>query len=66
MQEVLERQNGYRWLDAQPRTLSAKAHRPPYGTDGNYYSKPNAEEIFETIYEMMHESSPARYPIFFR
>lgn len=66
MQEVLERQDGYRWLDAQPRTLTAKAHRPPYGTDGNYYSKPNAEEIFETIYEMMHESNPARYPIFFK
>ncbi len=65
MQEVLERQGGYRWLDSAPRTLAAKEHRPPYGTDGNYFSKPNAEEIFETIYLMMHETNPTKYPKFF-
>ncbi|HET7152133.1 MAG TPA: transketolase C-terminal domain-containing protein, partial [Candidatus Kapabacteria bacterium] len=66
MQEVLEKQNGYKWLDSAPRTLSAKAHRPAYGTDGNYWSKPNAEQIFETVYEIMNESDPQKYPVFFK
>lgn len=65
LQEVIERQQGYRWLDAQPRTLTAKAHRPPYGTDGNYFSKPSTEEIFETVYTMMNEANPTKYPLFF-
>lgn len=65
MQEVLERQNGYVWLDSAPRTLAAKAHRPAYGTDGNYWSKPNAEQIIYTVYDMMHESDPGRYPLFY-
>ncbi len=54
-QQVIEVQGGYRWLDAAPRTLSAKAHRPAYATDGDYFSKPNAEEIAETIQRMMAE-----------
>ncbi|HZV11965.1 MAG TPA: thiamine pyrophosphate-dependent enzyme [Candidatus Kapabacteria bacterium] len=66
MQEVLEKQNGYNWLDSAPRTLSAKAHRPAYGTDGNYWSKPNAEQIFETVYEIMNETDPQKYPMFFK
>jgi pyruvate/2-oxoglutarate/acetoin dehydrogenase E1 component/TPP-dependent pyruvate/acetoin dehydrogenase alpha subunit len=65
MQEVLEKQNGYNWLDSAPRTLSAKAHRPAYGTDGNYWSKPNAEQIFEAVYEIMNEADPQKYPMFF-
>ncbi|MEK7483366.1 MAG: transketolase C-terminal domain-containing protein, partial [Planctomycetota bacterium] len=63
MQEVLERQGGYSFLDSAPKTLSAKSHRPAYGTDGNYWSKPNREDIFEAIYAMMHESDPTHYPL---
>jgi 2-oxoisovalerate dehydrogenase E1 component len=65
MQEVLEKQGGYRWLDSAPRTLSGKAHRPAYGTDGNYWSKPNTEHIIYSIYEMMRETNPQRYPQIF-
>lgn len=65
MQEVLEKQGGYQWLDSAPRTLSGQAHRPAYGTDGNYWSKPNAEQIVYTVYEMMRESNPQRYPQIF-
>jgi len=53
--KVMEEQGGYRWLDVAPRTITAKAHRPAYGSDGDYFSKPNAEEIFETIVDMMQE-----------
>ena len=55
LQQILEVQNGYRWLDATPRTLTAKAHRPPYGSDGDYFGKPNVEDIVETVLEMMRE-----------
>jgi pyruvate/2-oxoglutarate/acetoin dehydrogenase E1 component/TPP-dependent pyruvate/acetoin dehydrogenase alpha subunit len=64
MQKVLEEQGGYHWLDAEPRTLSAKAHRPAYGTDGNYFSKPNREDIVNAVYALMHDSDPRRYPLF--
>ena len=53
--QVMEAQGGYRWLDASPRTISAKAHRPAYGSDGDYFSKPNTEDVIETIREMMME-----------
>ncbi len=53
--QVMEQQGGYRWLDVAPRTLSAKAHRPAYGSDGDYFSKPNPEEVIEVIREMMAE-----------
>jgi pyruvate/2-oxoglutarate/acetoin dehydrogenase E1 component len=66
MQQVLERQGGYRWLDSEPRTLTGKEHRPAYGSDGDYWSKPNRETIFEAVYEMMHEADPEGYPLFFR
>ncbi len=62
LQQVLEIQGGYRWLDAAPRTLTGSAHRPAYGSDGDYYSKPNAETIFKAVYEMMHTDDPARFP----
>lgn len=66
LQEVLEKQNGYRWLDSTPRTLPGKPHRPAYGSDGDYWSKPNVEQIFEAVYELMHEAAPQRYPVFYR
>jgi 2-oxoisovalerate dehydrogenase E1 component len=62
MQQVLDVQNGYQWLDSPPRTLSGANHRPAYGTDGNYYSKPNVESIFDAVYDLMRESSPSRFP----
>ena len=61
LQEILEKQNGYIYLDSKPSTLTAKAHRPAYGTDGDYFSKPSAEDIFEKIYDIMHESNPNKY-----
>jgi pyruvate/2-oxoglutarate/acetoin dehydrogenase E1 component len=62
MQEVIEKQGGYYHLDSEPRTLSGNAHRPAYGSDGDYWSKPNAETIFDTIYALMNEVDPTRYP----
>lgn len=64
MQEVIEKQGGYYWLDSPPRTLPGKEHRPAYGSDGDYWSKPNVESIFNAVYEMMHEVDPQRYPLF--
>ncbi|HLX06265.1 MAG TPA: thiamine pyrophosphate-dependent enzyme [Thermoanaerobaculia bacterium] len=66
MQQVLEAQAGYAWLDSAPRTLTGAEHRPAYGSDGDYWSKPNREQLFETVYELMHEADPARYPLFWR
>jgi pyruvate/2-oxoglutarate/acetoin dehydrogenase E1 component len=65
MQKVLEEQSGFFHLDAPPRTLSAKAHRPAYSTDGDYFSNPNAEDVFDAVYNMMHEVNPAKYPKIF-
>jgi pyruvate/2-oxoglutarate/acetoin dehydrogenase E1 component len=62
LQEVLEKQNGYRYLDSAPLTISAKDHRPPFGSDGDYFSKPNPEEVFNGIYNIMHEADPQNYP----
>lgn len=62
MQEVLERQNGYQYLDSKPITLTAKEHRPPYGSDGDYFSKPHPEDVFEKIYELMNEVDPIKFP----
>lgn len=62
LNEIIENQGAYQHLDSAPQTLSAKAHRPAYGTDGDYFSKPNAEDIFETVYAMMHEALPEEYP----
>jgi pyruvate/2-oxoglutarate/acetoin dehydrogenase E1 component len=64
MQEVIEKQGGYFHLDSPARTLSAKAHRPAYGSDGDYWSKPNPETVFDAVYEMMHEVDPSLYPKF--
>ncbi len=65
LQQVLEGQDGYHHLDSQPRTITAQAHRPAYGTDGDYFSKPNGEDVFEGVYRLMHAAEPARFPIFF-
>ena len=62
MQRVLEDQGAFDWLDAEPRTLTARPHRPAYGSDGDYFSKPNREDIFNAIYELMRETDPRRYP----
>jgi pyruvate/2-oxoglutarate/acetoin dehydrogenase E1 component len=62
MQEVLERQGGYHWLDAQPRSLTAAPHRPPYGRDGDYWSKPNVESVYDAVYELLREVDPAGHP----
>ncbi len=64
MQQVLEIQNGYKWLDCAPRTLTAKDHRPAYATDGDYFSKSNAEQLVELVMEMMHEQNPLQFPRF--
>jgi 2-oxoisovalerate dehydrogenase E1 component len=64
MQKVLEEQEGYKYLDAAPRTLTSQDHRPAYGTDGDYFSKSNAEELFELVYDMMHEYEPDKFPKF--
>ena len=61
LQEVLENQNAYQYLDSKPSTLTAKAHRPAYGTDGDYFSKPSTEDVFEKIYSIMHEYNPSKF-----
>lgn len=62
LDQILVKQNGYFHLDSQPLTISAKDHRPAYGTDGDYFSKPNHETIFDAIYSMMREVDPGKYP----
>lgn len=65
MQEVLEVQKGFKYLDAEPKTLTAKAHRAAYSTDGDYFSNPNAEDVFDTVYNIMHDYNPTKYPKIF-
>lgn len=62
LQKVLEEQGGYRHLDSEPQTLTSHAHRPAYGTDGDYFSKPQVEDVFEKVYQIMHEANPGLYP----
>lgn len=62
MQQVVEGQQAYQYLDSAPRTLTAKAHRPPYGSDGDYYAKPSVEDVVDAVYEIMHETEPKRFP----
>ena len=62
LQQIIETQNAYQYLDSQPQTLTAKDHRPAYGTDGDYFSKPSAEDIYEKIYQIMSETNPQKYP----
>jgi 2-oxoisovalerate dehydrogenase E1 component len=65
LQEVIEKQGGYYWLDSPPRTLPGKAHRPAYGSDGDYWSKPNSDQVFEKVYQILSESDPKKYPSYF-
>ncbi|MEZ5195677.1 MAG: thiamine pyrophosphate-dependent enzyme [Bacteroidales bacterium] len=65
MQKVLEEQKGYYYLDSLPRTLTSKEHRAAYSTDGDYFSNPNAEDVFDAVYNIMHESDPVKYPKIF-
>ncbi|WP_443943741.1 thiamine pyrophosphate-dependent enzyme [Pedobacter sp. AW1-32] len=62
VQKVLEEQKGYFYLDGQPRTLTAKAHRPPFGSDGDYFSKPSVDDVVEIAYQIMHEANPQKFP----
>ena len=62
LQQIIDAQNGYDYLDSKPQTLTAKAHRPSYGTDGDYFSKPSVEDVFEKIYAIMHEAKPSQFP----
>lgn len=62
MQQVLEGQQAYQFLDSAPRTLTAKEHRPAYGSDGDYFSKPNPEDVFDSVYTLMNEVDPERFP----
>jgi 2-oxoisovalerate dehydrogenase E1 component len=64
LQKILEEQKAFRYLDAEPITITSKEHRPAYGTDGDYFSKSNAEDIFNSCYKMMHEYNPTQYPDF--
>lgn len=65
LQEVIEKQGGYYWLDSPAATLTSKAHRPAYGSDGDYWSKPNAETVYDAVYEIMSEVDPQKYPSFY-
>jgi len=62
LHKLIDEQNIYQYLDSEPQTLSAKAHRPAFGTDGDYFSKPSTEDIFEKVYDIMHEVNPTEYP----
>lgn len=66
LQQVVEKQRGFVWLDSEPRTVTARAHRPAYGSDGDYFSKPNREDLFAAVYELMHEADPGRFPVFWK
>ena len=65
MQKVLEEQNAFHYLDSEPRTITAKEHRTAYTSDGDYFSNPNTEDVFDTIYALMHEVNPARFPLLY-
>lgn len=62
VQQILETQGGYYSLDAEPKTLSAKAHRTPYGSDGDYFTKPSVDDVIESVYQMMHDHNAAKFP----
>jgi pyruvate/2-oxoglutarate/acetoin dehydrogenase E1 component/TPP-dependent pyruvate/acetoin dehydrogenase alpha subunit len=62
LQKVLEEQNAYQFLDSEPRTITARDHRPAYGSDGDYFSKPSTDDVFDSIYELMKETNPEKFP----
>ena len=64
LQKLIDEQGIFNHLDSPPKTLTAKDHRPPYGSDGDYFSKPSVDDIVESIYQIMNESNPKKYPLF--
>ncbi len=62
LQQIIDQQDAFKFLDSKPQTLSAKEHRPSYGTDGDYFSKPSTEDIYEKVYSILSEANPAKYP----
>jgi len=62
LQQVIEKQNIFKFLDSEPQTISAKAHRPAYSSDGDYFSKPSSDDVVEKVYQIMHESNPKKFP----
>lgn len=62
LDQIINKQGAFKYLDSVPKTLAAKPHRPAYGTDGDYFSKPSTEDVFEAIYDVMHESNPTNFP----
>jgi pyruvate/2-oxoglutarate/acetoin dehydrogenase E1 component len=62
LQKIVEEQGGYKFLDSHPVTIASKEHRPAYGSDGDYFSKPNADDVFDVIYNLMREVNPDKYP----
>ncbi len=65
LQQVVDEQDAFKYLDSKPQCLSAQPHRPPYGSDGDYFSKPNAEDVFEAVYSILHEADPQAYPLIY-
>lgn len=65
LQKIVEGQGAYKYLDTEPRTIASKEHRPAYGSDGDYFSKPGVDDIFDAVYEMMHESNPQKFPVIY-
>jgi pyruvate/2-oxoglutarate/acetoin dehydrogenase E1 component/TPP-dependent pyruvate/acetoin dehydrogenase alpha subunit len=65
MQQIVDEQGGYQYLDSKPQCLSAKAHRPPYGVDGDYFTKPSVEDVLKSVYEIMKEANPKAFPKFY-
>ena len=63
MQQLIEKQNIFTLLDVAPKLVSAKAHRPAYGGDGDYFSKPSEDDVFEAVYTIMNESNPQKFPL---
>ena len=62
LQKILVEQDAYKYLDSEPKTLSATEHRPAYTSDGDYASKPSVDDMFDAVYELMHESNPKKFP----
>jgi pyruvate/2-oxoglutarate/acetoin dehydrogenase E1 component len=62
LQQVLEHQEVFKHLDSEPQTLSAKAHRPAYSSDGDYFSKPSTDDVVEKVYQLMQDSNPKKFP----
>jgi pyruvate/2-oxoglutarate/acetoin dehydrogenase E1 component len=65
LQKIVVEQNGYQFLDSAPVTIASKEHRPAYGSDGDYFSKPNVDDVFDVIYNLMRETDPSRFPLIY-